>query len=167
MKPVKKAVLTSLIVSLLFTFGLLCGIPAIVLGAVYGITAVFAIGIVCTVLGFYGIPVSWSIYSNKRGLMRLVSAIVEENIYNVNELAEHLTLSYGEVKSRLSLCFARKYLAGYRREGDNIVLNEGVALGKKQYGAECPNCGAKFTYTAGNARCPYCNTPVGREKTEN
>lgn len=160
MEAINRAIRRSLAVSVLITAGFLLGIPAIILGAVNDIGAVLGIGIALTAIGFYGTPIAWSTYAQRRGLSRLVSAIAEENIYTVPELADHLTLTEKDVREKLVVCFRNKYLVGYRREGDNIVLNEGRALGKKEYSAECPYCGAKFTYTAGNARCPYCDSPV-------
>lgn len=160
MKPVKRAVRNTFVLSLLLTVALAAGIPVIVSGAIYGNNAILAIGIVCAVIGFYGVPVAWSVFGNKRGLSRLVYAVVEEHIYTVSELAAHLSISEKDVRARLTACFQHKYLPGYRRDGDNITLNDGVALGKREFAAECPNCGAKFTYTADRARCPYCNSPV-------
>lgn len=165
MNPVKRAVRSAFAVSILLTFALAAGIPAIVLGAEYGITAVLAIGVVCVVCGFYGVPVAWISYANKRGLARLVFAVTEEHIYSVAELSAQLSISEKEIRTRLTACFQHKYLPGYRRDGDDIILNEGVALGKKERVAECPNCGAKFSYTADRARCPYCNSPVMQENS--
>ena len=51
-------------VAMFLTVGLIAGIPMIVLGAVNDITAVMVIGIILTVLGFYGTPVAWVQHSN-------------------------------------------------------------------------------------------------------
>lgn len=165
MKPVNKAVRRMLIVSMLLTVALVAGIPSIVLGAVYRITALLCIGIVCTVCGFYGTPVAWTGYANRRGLARIVAAVVEEQLYQVPELAAQLSLSEKEVRGRLTVCFQRRYLQGFRRDGDIIVRNEGVVSERQEYAAECPSCGAKFMYTADRAYCPYCLTPAVRDKS--
>lgn len=164
MKPVQKALKRALITALILTVAFVAGIPAIVFGAVNRWWVLMALGILCAVVGFYGCPIAWINYGGVRGLARLVSAVVDEYIYSVQGLSAQLSLSEKETRRRLDKCFQKRFLLGYRREGDNIVLNEGAALDKKQFAAECPNCGAKFLYTCDDPRCPYCNTPVTKDE---
>lgn len=165
MKSIEKTLKNSLILSICLSIGLVCGVPAIVLGAVNKITAVMVIGIVLTVIGFYGAPFSWVIYGANRSLRRLINAIKEERLYSIQDLAVHLSEPEKVIRANLNKCFAKGYLTGYKKDGDNVILNEGVALDKKEYYASCPFCGAKFTYTIDNPRCPYCNSPVIDDKT--
>jgi len=160
MKAINKAVRKSLITSLIFTFAFIAGIPATILGAVFRFWALMGIGIACVVVGFYAMPISWTKYGATKSQLRLVYAIAEEHIYSVNGLAKQLSLSEKEIRNRLDECFRKNYLAGYLRDGDNIIINEKKELRKKEYAAECPYCGAKFTYTDDNAYCPYCKSPV-------
>lgn len=160
MKPIAKAVRSSFILALVLSAALVAGIPAIILGATNQIWAVMAIGIVCTVLGFYGCPVAWVAYGGKRSLYRLVHAVTDEHIYTVAELAQQLSISEKEVRSKLTVCFQKNYLPGYKRSGDEILLNENEALSETLYAAECPHCGAKFSHKGTKAACPYCGTLI-------
>lgn len=160
MKFINSAVRKAFLISFIFTIAFIAGIPATVLGAVFHIWAVMGIGIACIVIGFYAMPICWTKYGRTRSLKRLVFAVVEEHIYTVNGLARQLSLSEKEVRNRLDECFRKNYLVGYLRDGDNLILNEKKDPAKKVYAAECPYCGAKFTYTADNAVCPYCKSPV-------
>lgn len=163
MKSVQTALRRALILSFVLTAAFVLGIPAIIFGAVNKWWILMGVGIACVVIGFYGLPIAWTNFGGLRGLARLVSAIEEEHIYTVNELAAQLSLSEKEVRKRLDKCFQKSYLRGYRREGDAVTLNEETALEKRQFLAECPNCGAKFTYTREHPRCPYCNSPVKQD----
>ena len=81
----------------------------------------------------------------------------------MRELASQLGLSEKEVRNRIDTCFNKRYLVGYKREADGLVLNENRALREREHGAVCPSCGAKFDYKAGeDPRCPYCGTRVER-----
>lgn len=164
MKPVDKAVNITLALSLFFTIGFVLGIPSIIFGAIYHIWVVMGIGIAFCVAGFYGMPLTWVAYGNRRSLRRVVCAIVDECIYTVPELAEHLSLTEREVEEHLTTCFRKQYLSGYRRNGDRIVLNEGIPLGKKEYAVQCPSCGAKFLYSKDNPYCPYCTAPYNPQE---
>lgn len=160
MKPVQKALKKALVLALILSVAIVAGIPAIIFGATNQMWILMAFGIACTACGFYGAPIAWTNYGEFRSLARIVSAIIEEHIYTVSELAEQLSLSEKKTRKLLDKCFQKHYLHGYRRDGDKIVLNEETALEKKRFAAECPNCGAKFSYTRENPQCPYCNSPV-------
>lgn len=163
MKQIQKAQHRAFVISMILTVAIIAGIPAIIFGAINKWWILMAVGIACSVSGFYGCPIAWTNYGGIRSLARLVFAVEEEHIYTVHDLAVQLSVSEKEVRKRLNTCFQKHYLTGYRKEEDRITLNESVALEKKQYLAECPNCGAKFTYTREHPRCPYCNSPVKQD----
>lgn len=160
MNSIQKAVNRAFVLSLILSIAIVAGIPAIIFGATNKWWILLALGITCSVIGFYCAPIAWTKYGELRNLARLVSAIAEEHIYTVQELAVHLSLTEKKVRKSLDKCFQKSYLQGYRRDKDKIILNEGTALEKTQFVAECPNCGAKFSYTRENPHCPYCNSPV-------
>ena len=161
MEPIRKALRSALALSLILTVCLPLGGAMLGVGLGFGIVPVWAIGIALMVAGFYGCPVAWVGYGNKRSLYRLVQAVEEENIYTVRELASQLGLSEKEVRNRIDACFNKRYLVGYKREADGLVLNENRALREREHGAICPSCGAKFDYKAGeDPRCPYCGTRI-------
>ena len=165
MEPIRKALRSALALSLILTVCLPLGGAMLGVGLGFGIVPVWAIGIALMVAGFYGCPIAWVGYGNKRSLYRLVQAVEEENIYTVRELASQLGLSEKEVRNRIDACFNKRYLVGYKREADGLVLNENRALREREHGAICPSCGAKFDYKAGeDPRCPYCGTRIEKLK---
>lgn len=163
MQPIRSALRKSFILAAILSVLFVGGIPAIVLGAVNGIWAVMGIGIGATVVGFYGTPVAWVGYAEKRSLYRLVSAVVEEHIYTVQELSAQLSLSEKNVGGKLTTCFQKQYLPGFKRVGDELKLNENTALSETVHAAVCPNCGAKYSYRGTHSQCPYCGTPFSEK----
>ncbi len=161
MQPVQKALRKALIISLILTLAFPVGGILLGVGLAVHIPAIWAIGIALLGIAFYGCPCAWAIsYAPTKSNARLVSAIIEEHLLSVNELAVQFSLSEKEIRDRLDICFRKRWLPGYKREGDMIVLNENRAPEKRTYAAECPFCGAKFTYTADDKHCPYCGSPV-------
>lgn len=161
MQAVRKALRKNLILSVILTIMLPLGGAMLGVGLALHQPAIWAIGIAFMVCGFYGCPCAWTMaYAPTKSLSRIVSAVVEENLCTVNEIAAQLSLSEKDVRNRLDMCFRKHYLTGYKREGDSIVLNDNRAPAKRSFSAECPYCGAKFAYTADDPRCPYCGSPV-------
>ncbi|HIY45769.1 MAG TPA: hypothetical protein H9731_04575 [Candidatus Borkfalkia excrementipullorum] len=164
MGPIRKALRSAMTLALILTFCLPLGGAMLGVGLGFGLAPVWAVGIALMVAGFYGCPIAWVGYGSKRSLYRLVQAVEEENIYTVRELASQLGLSEKEVRNRIDTCFNKRYLVGYKREADGLVLNENRALREREHAAVCPSCGAKFDYKAGEqARCPYCGTLAERK----
>ena len=77
-------------------------------------------------------PIAWVGYGNTKTLERLVSAVVNENLHTVNELASQFSLSEKEVRDKLDVCFKKGYFVGIKRDGDTLILNENDPLGQKQ-----------------------------------
>ena len=162
MKKANAYVTKMFILSIVLTVMFVGGIPAIILGATNEIWPLMGAGIGCTVVGFYAMPLAWISYGSARTLSRVVFAITDEHLYSVQEISAQLSMNEKDVRANIDKGFNKGFLKGYKREGDNIVLNENVAAGKREHFYECPYCGAKFTYTADNARCPYCGSPVNK-----
>ena len=160
MKAIQKDLRATLIFAILLSFALVGGIPAIIFGSSYGITPLLVIGIVCTAVGFYGTPMMWIAYSGKSALQRVVLAVTEEHLYSVDDIAAQLAQQPDDIRGKLDKCFQKRYLPGYRRDGDSIILNDGTPLSQKTYKADCPYCGATYTYTADKPLCPYCGSPA-------
>ena len=132
MDAINKDLRKKFIVSITLTIMFVVGIPSIVLGASNEIWVVMAIGIAFTAAGFYGMPIAWVGYGNTKTLERLVSAVVNENLHTVNELASQFSLSEKEVRDKLDVCFKKGYFVGIKRDGDTLILNENDPLGQKQ-----------------------------------
>lgn len=159
MQPIRSALRKSFILAAILSVLFVGGIPAIVLGAVNGIWAVMGIGIGRDRRRVLRHAVAWVGYAEKRSLYRLVSAVVEEHIYTVQELSAQLSLSEKNVGGKLTTCFQKQYLPGFKRVGDELKLNENTALSETVHAAVCPNCGAKYSYRGTHSQCPYCGTP--------
>ncbi len=164
MQAAEKAKTRALIVAILMTICLVGGIPVLIVGAAKHIGALLGIGIACAVIGFYGTPMGWVIYGTACTRRRMVMAITQEHLSTVEELSSQLALNDNQVRGMLDVCFSKGFLIGYKRDGDNILFNDNVALGKQTFHVQCPNCGAKFSYTKDNPNCPYCGCPVIDDK---
>ena len=161
MQPIQKALRKSLVLCVILTLCLPLGGAMMGVGFAISQPAVWGVGIGLIVVGFYGTPIGWTIvYAPKKALQRIVSAVMEEHLHTVNEIAVQLSMSEKDVRNKLDLCFQKQYLPGIKRDGDTLILNENRELGKQELYAECTACGARFLYTKDSKTCPYCGTPI-------
>ena len=152
--------------ALAFVFTLLFPAGGVLLGVGLGlgVPAMWGIGIACLGCGFYGCPIAWVGYGSVHGLGRVVSAVVEEHLYTVREIASQLGMPEKEIRNRLDTCFKKRYLPGYKREGDGVTLNENTALAEEELTCVCAACGARYSYRRGTRpACPYCGTPMEKK----
>lgn len=163
MDKLKRSKNRALAAAIILTVLLISGIPAIPLGFTSGYIAVGIVGIVFTVIGFYGCPISWTAYANYAPLMRVVYAIEHESMYSVSEIATYLRKSEKTVQSIITKCIDKLYLEGYFFDGEKLTLNENKKLKQKTAYTKCPNCGAPLPASSGadgHIRCPYCDTLI-------
>ncbi len=166
MKYINKAVNKSLFIAILLTVMLVGGIPAIVFGAISGLTILMVAGIVCTVIGFYGTPVAWVGFAEKNKLKRVVFAVTEEHLYTVQKISAQLQQDENTVRNTLTTCFNKGYLIGYVRDGDNVYPNNEKAMNEREITVKCDFCGAPFSYKISEVSpvCPYCGNIKQIEK---
>lgn len=173
MELAEKAKKRNFILALVFTIGLVAGIPCIVLGAVNmgdnkGFVALLVFGIVGTVLGFYGSPLLWTRLATVNQELTLVKAVTQEHLHTVADLAQRLSVNGKTASATLNNCIRKGYLVGFIREGDQLVLNENRALAPTTYAVQCPYCGASLTVQKGDsAKCPYCGSVLAAPKKGN
>ncbi len=158
MEKIEKAARSMFIAALVCSVLFVAGIPMIVLGASNRIWLVMTAGIIFTGGGFYATPLLWVGFGSKVSLRRLVTAVEAEHIYTVDELSQQLSKPPKMIRAMLDVCFNKRYLVGYKRSGDALVLNEGKALSDALHPADCPYCGAHFSYKGSDAICPYCRS---------
>ena len=158
-KDIKKLLIWAIVISLLFVVG----IPLIIVGATNSIWALLGIGIACTVIGFYGTPMIWVGYSNKRTLKHVVDAVMEDHLTRVAEIASQLQMSEGEVKAHIYLGIKNKYILGYVFDGSVLTPNQKEAPKKKIIANKCPNCGGVLKVSSGGYDCPYCDSHFDKE----
>lgn len=165
MKKLNQKIQTTFIVALIFSIMLPGGILATIFGATKGMTALMVIGIVCIVLGFYGTPMIWISYANKRGLRTILNLIENENIFTVTELSEQLSKRRQDIVSSINALITGGYLTGYLfKNNETLYLNTNQKQSKKNtLKTKCPNCGAMMDSDGLNFVCGYCGY-VKREK---
>lgn len=147
----------SIILSVLFPLGVL----GIIFGAVKSNTLNLVLGIISTVVGFYGAPISWIAFGNQNRLKTLLNCIVFENMYSVEELATHLNSEKQNITKDINELILKGYLRGYIFKEGYLELN----TNKKQTGStnktiKCNNCGGTMVYDGLNYVCEYCGNVI-------
>ena len=160
---IKKDLRKQLIVGIVFSVMLVAGIPAIVLSAVNSIWPVMVLGIICTVLGFYGTPLVWTSYGNNVILKRVVDAVMEENLTTNADIAGQLQMSEKTVKGYIVTGIKKKYITGYIYNGEVLTPNQKEAPKKKIVQNKCKNCGGPLKATENGWRCEYCGSEFDKE----
>lgn len=161
MKSYKKALSLSLSLSIVLTIFLPVGIVGIILGATKGITSVLVVGIIMAVLGFYGAPISWITYGDRRKTGQILNLIQNENIYSVDVLAEQIACKRQEVIGKVNTLIAKSYLTGYLlKDGELVANNNQKRIATKNKALKCDNCGARMKEAQGSYVCEYCGNKI-------
>ena len=108
-KDIKKHLLISIIISVMFVVG----IPILIVGATNSNYAIMGIGIAMVVIGFYGAPMMWVSYGNKRSLKNVVDAVMEDHLTTVGEIASQLQMRERPVRDLITTGLRKKYTTGY------------------------------------------------------
>lgn len=152
-----KKVRQNLIMAIFLTLFFPIGVFGIIFGAANHITALLVVGIILTVLGFYGAPICWSTYGNKKSLDVYLRLILFENIYSLDDIATQTNTNKETVKQNILNLIQKGYLKGYILREDYLELNTNQkqsANTKKT--AKCNNCGGTMTFDGINYVCEYC-----------
>lgn len=164
MERYKKCTASKLILAIAFSIMLPAGIIGIILGATNGITSVMVIGIVFTVLGFYGAPICWISYGEHRGRGVVLRMIEQEHIYSVKDIATQVFKNEKEVTAIINKLILDGSLNGYIFRNGYIEVN----TNKKQTGIitdkiKCPNCNGPMEFDGINYVCSYCGNAIKKE----
>lgn len=162
MEKLEKKVRTFAIVGILLLIAFIAGIPMTVLGATKGITALLVIGIVFIVAGFYVSPIMLVQVTEKRKLKRVIMAVEKQNLYSVDDIAAGTGLNQKAVRGYLNESMQKGYIAGFKMEGDELILIRTRKQALNQSTQKCPNCGAQVIINPimGQGVCPYCGAIV-------
>ncbi len=148
-----------------FAFGLSVGLPAGVLGVIFGAIQMniplLVIGIVLVVAGFYGMPILWVQYGERRRDRNLVRMVKEEGIYTLAGLAAQTGLAENVVLERVKKLLSGGELSGYLLVEDGLALNENRPQARPRGTKKCENCGASMRFDGEKFVCEYCKTVAG------
>ncbi len=158
MKKINSEVRKSLIISLVISILFVVGIPMIPIFAGKN-WVLMAIGIVFVVVGFYGMPLLWISYANKKRTRRVIQAVEEENLYSNQDIAMQLQMKEKEVYSEITKAINKGYLKGYLYNGKELTINNAKKQTKEEKLTikKCNNCGGKLEKTDSGYHCPYCD----------
>ncbi len=150
-----KNVKASFFLALLFSFLGVLSIPGIIIGAnINKILMIFSI--VIAVFCFYGVPMFWISYANKKRLNSLALAIKNDGILDIELLASNFNVPKENMVNEVKELLQKRYITGYV-----LVENSHLQkIDKKEtlQTIKCPNCGAQIIKTTnGKYTCNYCH----------
>ena len=153
-KDIKKLLVISIVITLLFVLG----IPLLIYGATNSIWAILGIGIAFAVIGFYGTPMIWMAYANKKALKNVVDAVMEDHLTTVGEVASQLQIRERMARDLIITGIKKKYITGYIFNGSVLSPNQKEAPKKKVSSNKCPNCGGTLKSEENGYTCQYCGS---------
>ncbi len=139
------------------SIGFPLGVLGIVFGAVNGIIPLLVIGIVLAVIGFYGMPLLWIKYADRRHDRTILLMIENEYLYTVSGLARQTGFSENDVRTRIKKMILSRVLVGYLFEDDTLRLNtNSPQMGNAGRTRPCECCGAIMRFEDHSFICDYC-----------
>lgn len=154
----KKACRKRLLISIFLTICFVAGVPLIIIGANIN-KILMTLGIVMTVVGFYGCPMAWVNFGNLVSNKAIFYAIVDDNITSINDIANNLGIKPEDVIQKINYLIQNRYLTGYKLEENGKItkLEKPKQETKEIKSKKCPNCGANLTETKDHKyKCKYC-----------
>lgn len=147
------SLICALIISVMFVVGIVM-IPVFA-----GRLELLILGIVFTVVGFYGTPLIWIKFGNDIQVARVVDAVLEEKLLSNREISQYLQKDEKLVKSMITTAIKKKYLTGFLYDGVTLSLNEKKRqIGKKNN--KCENCCGLMEELDDAFYCPYCGSKI-------
>ena len=147
-----------LIFSILLSICFIAGVPTIIIGAKNN-KIIMTLGIIMTVVGFYGSPMAWVNYGHLVSSKSILYAIVDDNLTSASDIANNLGLNTEEIISKINYLIQKRYLTGYKLEENGKItkLEKQKQETKEIKSKKCPNCGANLTETKDHKyQCKYC-----------
>ena len=160
MKNLKKTIILNFVWAVILTIFLPSGILCVIFGAIKHLIPLIIVGILAIILGFYVMPILWIKFAENKQLNMILSAIEDDNIYQVTMLSEQFNRNKTEIIKAINTLIQKRYLTGYLFiEKDHLELNNN----KKQIiSSKCPNCGS--TFSSKNDICEYCGYKINKNK---
>lgn len=158
MKDLNKTSGILLVVALILTVCFPAGVVGIVVGASKGVKILLVCGIIGTVVGFYVMPVVWIKFAETKGLKTVLSAIENDNIYEVKTLAQQLNSDNESIAQQINILIQKRYLRGYLFvDKEHLELNNNKKQVKNSV-VKCSNCGGEIS--AESEVCDYCGRRI-------
>ena len=159
----KKSITKKMILAYILTFAFIAGIPSIIFGATKGWTLLLIVGIICVVAGFYGMPIAWISFSDKKKLYNIYQSITVDKIYDIKTLAGNYNIDEQQMLGYVNTLLSNRYLQGLNLV-DQKELQEIKKAKKKMQVVKCPNCNANIGDLVSSGEdtveCPYCKATI-------
>lgn len=143
-------------IALCLTICLVLGIPAIIFGAINSAWWLLVLGIIATVVGFYGSPIVWVSFGEKKRALRVVDCVTKEHLLSIKEIAMQLQWNEKDTKVIVQKSIVNGYIEGYIFDGEKLTINDRKIQTKKRIQNKCSACGATLDKTEKGYYCPYC-----------
>ena len=173
MESIAKSKRKAFILAVLLSVGLVAGIPMIVVGAVNGglFKIMMGFGIVMTVLGFYGTPISWVGYGNKSKRLAIVRSIEVDKVYDIAALSRMYNLNHKMMVAEISKAIEKGALKGliFNKDYTALIYNDDFYSSVESYkkAAKCAFCGALVEFNGRGGKCPYGGNILTAENIKN
>lgn len=137
------------------------GVAAIVGIALFAVNLLYvpmAISIALTAHAFYGCPFYFIAFGNARVCERIVAAILEHGLLDIESISKYAMVKPGFAKTLVAKCLLKGYLEGYMLNGDILVHLDSMA--EDEPDAEeikCNYCGMKLS--TDEKVCSSCGAP--------
>lgn len=147
--------------AMIWTVLAVLGIPLTVFGAINlngGTMYIIclALGVIFIFSGFYGCPITWVQWAEKKRMLRLVTAVRSREISPLELLAAETGRSVGDVHNDVTECLRKGWINGYVLSGDKVMLSKFLDPGQMAHHVRCDFCNATYEYVGTSGRCPYC-----------
>lgn len=169
---INKQVKVCFVFALLFSTCFPCGVLLIVFK--YSNPIILALGIVVTVLGFYGTPLMWIKFGELKSIQNICNQIVLDNLQEVNYLAKINNVDEKVMLKKLHNLITKRYLIGYEIVDDKYIVkqaethltkNDAMRLAEKTSSFVCQGCGASVEIVDSEETfCSYCGRPINKNK---
>lgn len=166
----KRKIIFSFIFALLLSVGLPCGIVLIVMFARQPI--LLTVGIVLTVLGFYGMPILWLHFAKLKSQQKICEQIKLDNLQEISYIAKINNTDQEKMLNDIYELINKRYLLGFeivdgkyivKQTEKNITKNEALRQARHTETVMCKGCGAAIEIVAGEKTfCPYCGRPLNK-----
>ncbi len=166
----KKALLRRGALGVILSLFLAGGIVMIPVGFANGLVPVGIVGIVLTVLGFYGCPMAWVSFGGLTEHRGVYALITEDGMRSATGIAAALGITVKRTKESIRCLISKRFLRGFAFDGVEYITAIGEDKSEEEKKAraaaalgKCPNCGATLVESDGKFRCPYCGSMFGNK----